>query len=60
MALYKRGKTWWTRFTDPKGQRIRRSTRTEDKQQAQEFEDRLKAAMLVCRELLDAAGIDGI
>ncbi len=51
MALYKRGKTWWTRFTDPKGQRIRRSTRTEDKQQAQEYEDRLKAELWRQRQL---------
>lgn len=45
MALYKRSNVWWTRFTDPKGQRIRRSTRTEDKQQAQEYEDTLKAEL---------------
>jgi integrase len=45
MALYKRNGTWWTRFTAPNGQRIRRSTRTENKQQAQEYEDTLKAEL---------------
>lgn len=51
MALYKRNSTWWTRFTDPKGKRIRRSTRTEDKQQAQEYEDTLKAELWRQRQL---------
>jgi len=45
MALYKRNKVWWTRFTAPNGQRIRQSARTEDKHQAQEYEDRLKAEL---------------
>jgi len=43
MALYKRGKTWWVSFTDPSGQRIRRSAGTEDRKAAQEYHDRLKA-----------------
>ncbi len=51
MALYKRNSTWWTRFTAPNGQRIRCSTRTEDKQQAQEYEDTLKAELWRQRQL---------
>ena len=43
MSLYKRGTTWWVRFTPPNGQQIRRSAKTANKQQAQEFLDRLKA-----------------
>ena len=43
MALYKRGKKWWVRFTSPSGQQIRRSTGTGDKKRAQEYHDRLKA-----------------
>ncbi len=43
MALYKRGITWWISFTAPGGKRIRRSAGTTDKQQAQEFHDKLKA-----------------
>jgi integrase len=43
MSLFKRGKTWWIRFTVPSGERIRRSAATEDKTQAQEFHDKLKA-----------------
>lgn len=45
MALYKRGKTWWVSFTSPSGERIRSSARTEDKTQAQEYHDRLKAEL---------------
>ena len=42
MSLYKRGGTWWIRFTTPGGERIRCSARTRDKAKAQELEDRLK------------------
>lgn len=42
MSLYKRGNTWWGRFTAPNGERIRRSAGTEDKQLAQEYHDQLK------------------
>ena len=42
MALYKRGNIWWTRFTSPNGERIQQTTGTEDKKQAQEYEDNLK------------------
>ena len=43
MSLSKRGKTWWITFTTPSGERIRRSAGTEDKTQAQELHDKLKA-----------------
>lgn len=43
MSLYKRDKTWWIRFTTPDGQRIRRSARTTDREQAERFHDELKA-----------------
>jgi integrase len=43
MSLSKRGKTWWISFTTPSGERIRRSAETEDKRQAQELHDKLKA-----------------
>lgn len=43
MSLFKPGNTWWVRFTPPNGQQIRRSAKTANKQQAQEFLDRLKA-----------------
>lgn len=42
MALYKRGNTWWVRFTTPRGERIRRSSGTDDREKAQEYHDRLK------------------
>jgi integrase len=44
MSLYKRGNTWWVRFTPPNGQQIRRSAKTTNKQQAQEFLDGLRAS----------------
>lgn len=43
MALYRRGDTWWIRFTTPSGERIRKSAGTEDKAKAKEYHDRLKA-----------------
>jgi len=45
--LYKRktSKKWWCRFTAPDGREVRQSTGTEDKRQAQEYEDRLKAEL---------------
>lgn len=45
MSLYKRGETWWVRFTAPDGQRIRQGTGTTDRKQAAEYEDRLKAGL---------------
>ncbi|TFW05785.1 site-specific integrase [Oxalobacteraceae bacterium OM1] len=43
MSLFKRGKTWWIDFTTPSGERIRRSAETQDRVQAQELHDKLKA-----------------
>ena len=43
MSLFRRGKTWWIDFTTPSGERVRHSAATEDKTQAQELHDRLKA-----------------
>lgn len=42
MSLYKRGNTWWIRFTTPNGQQIRRSAKTANKREAEEFHDALK------------------
>lgn len=44
---------WWVDFTPPGGQRIRRSTGTKDKKQAQEFHDRLKADLWRIEQLGD-------
>lgn len=43
MALYKRGETWWIRFTTPTGRLVRKSTKTTSKVLALEYHDRLKA-----------------
>lgn len=43
MSLFKRGKTWWVDFTTPAGERIRRTARTRDRTQAQEYHDKLRA-----------------
>lgn len=43
MSLRKRGTVWWIDFTAPSGERVRCSARTEDKAQAQELHDTLKA-----------------
>jgi integrase len=43
MSLFKRGETWWVRFTTPNGQQVRRSAQTANKQHAQEFHDKLKS-----------------
>ncbi len=43
MSIYRRGKTWWVRFTTPSGERVRRCAGTTDRTQAQEYHDRLKA-----------------
>ncbi|MGH8279019.1 MAG: tyrosine-type recombinase/integrase [Gammaproteobacteria bacterium] len=51
MSLYKRGEHWWICFTSPRGQRLRRSTGTANRQAAQEFHDRLKAELWRVEEL---------
>jgi len=53
MSLIKRGNTWWIDFTAPSGERIRRTTGTSDKSQAQEFHDRLKAEFWRVQKLGD-------
>ena len=45
MAIYKRGRLWWVRFTGPNGRRVRESTGTEDRQKAQQYHDQLKAEL---------------
>lgn len=45
MALFKRGRIWWVRFTSPGGQRVRRSTGTAIKSEAQELHDRIRAEL---------------
>jgi integrase len=51
MSLYKRGSTWWIRFTTPSGELVRRSAQTEDKKAAQELHDKLKAESWRVRKL---------
>ena len=36
MSLFKRGNTWWVRFSTPDGQQVRQSAKTANKQLAQE------------------------
>ena len=43
MSLFKRGKTWWIDFTTPSGERIRCTSRTDDRTQAKELHDKLNA-----------------
>jgi integrase len=43
MSLRKRGSVWWIDFHSPNGERIRRSTETDNKTQAKELHDKLKA-----------------
>lgn len=43
MSLFKRGKTWWVDFTTPAGERVRQTAETTDRNQAQEYHDKLKA-----------------
>ncbi len=55
MSLYKRGKTWWVAFTAPNGQRVRCSSGTREKDQAQEFHDKLKVKYWTIQKLGDKA-----
>ena len=43
MSLRKRGSVWWIDFGTPNGERVRRSAETENKTQAKELHDKLKA-----------------
>ncbi len=51
MSLYRRNSVWWVRFTAPGGERVRRSTGTTKKEQAQEYHDRLKAEVWKTQKL---------
>ena len=51
MSLYRRQTIWWVRFTTPDGERVRRSTGTADKRQAQEFHDTLRAKIWKVQKL---------
>jgi len=45
MSLIKRKKSgvWWVDFVAPNGQRIRRTTKTPDRKEAEELHDKLKS-----------------
>ena len=43
MAIRKRGSVWWIDFVAPNGERVRRTTETDNKAQAVELHDKLKA-----------------
>ena len=45
MSLIKRGKVWWIDVIAPNGERIRRSTGTEEEILAQEYHDRFKVEL---------------
>ncbi len=51
MAIFKRGKIWWIRFTPPNGQRIRQSTGTTDRRSAQHLHDKLRAEIWEIQQL---------
>lgn len=43
MSLYKRGDTWWVRFSAPDGRQLRQSTGTSNRKKAAEYHDKQKA-----------------
>lgn len=43
MSLFKRGPIWWIDIASPSGERIRKSSGTDQKELAQEYHDRLKS-----------------
>jgi integrase len=51
MSLYRRKSVWWVSFTTPDGQRVRRSTGTTNREEAQEYHDRLKAEVWKAQKL---------
>ncbi len=55
MSLYKRGNTWWVKFTAPNGQKVRCSSGAKDKKLAQEFHDKLKVKYWTIQKLGDKA-----
>jgi hypothetical protein len=50
MSLRKRGSVWWIDFHSPNGERVRRSAEIENKTQAKELHDKLKAETTEQRE----------
>jgi len=53
MSLTKRGSVWWIDIASPNGERIRRSTETNSKTQAQELHDKLKSELWRLQKLGD-------
>lgn len=53
MSLRKRGSVWWIDIATPSGERIRRSTETGNKAQAQELHDKLKSEVWRLHKLGD-------
>jgi hypothetical protein len=43
MPIYQRGKTWWIDYTDCTDQRVRRTSGTQNKREAQELHDKIVA-----------------
>jgi hypothetical protein len=53
MSLRKRGNVWWVDIATPSGERIRRSTETDNKAQARELHDKLKSEVWRVHKLGD-------
>ena len=53
MSLRKRGPVWWIDFVAPDGERVRKSTETGNKAQAQELHDKLKSEVWRLQRLGD-------
>lgn len=53
MAVFKRGNVWWVRFTAPNGARIRESSGSGSKRDAEEYETRRKAELWRIHKLGD-------
>ena len=56
MSLIKRGSVWWIDFVSPSGERVRRSTQTGNRAQAQELHDRLKSEVWRVHKLVVSQG----
>src|SRR5438477_1610175 len=55
MSLTKRGSVWWMDFVEPSGRRVRQSTDTCNRTQAQELHDQLKSEAWRVQRLGDRA-----
>jgi integrase len=53
MSLRKRGSVWWIDIATPSGERVRRSTETGNRAQAQELHDKLKSEVWRLQKLGD-------